>query len=219
MNKLQKFVFDRLQELELGAVEAATSVGIERTFVRDIVEDKKKSVRTDKLDHLAKALRLPVERVMEVVGIEPPEVRMVKVGAHVQAGNWVESWEWPEADQYAIAVPNNPALKNFRLYAAETLGPSMNKRWPEGTVVVFTNAAETMESPIPGKRYVIERKRSSGEAEHTVKLLHVDENGKFWLIPESHDPLHQQPISIEDGLSEGDEITIIGRVWYAVTRE
>jgi len=55
---LKEIVIQRLAQLGLGAVEAATAAGIERTFIRDIVEDKKKSVRADKLPILAMALKL-----------------------------------------------------------------------------------------------------------------------------------------------------------------
>ncbi|QGA55892.1 MULTISPECIES: hypothetical protein [Brucella] len=55
---LKEIVIERLAQLGLGAVEAATAAGIERTFIRDIVEDKKKSVRADKLPILAMALKL-----------------------------------------------------------------------------------------------------------------------------------------------------------------
>lgn len=55
---LKEIVIERLNQLGLGAVEAATAAGIERTFIRDIVEDKKKSVRADKLPVLAAALKL-----------------------------------------------------------------------------------------------------------------------------------------------------------------
>lgn len=163
--------------------------------------------------------------ITQILQTEPPagisqsdKLRTVMVAAHVQAGSWAESWEWAVDDQYAVAVPADEHLLPYTLYAAETRGPSMNRRWPEGTVVVFTNAAETMESPVVGKRYVVERRRH-GEAEHTVKLLHQDEGGKLWLVPESSDPLHQQPIPVEDGDEEEDQVIIIGRVWYSVARE
>lgn len=58
MKTLKEIVEKRLEELGLGAVEAAVQGGIERTFIRDIVEDKKKSVRSDKVEGLARALRL-----------------------------------------------------------------------------------------------------------------------------------------------------------------
>jgi transcriptional regulator with XRE-family HTH domain len=155
-------------------------------------------------------------------GSEPsttPRLRTVRVAAHVQAGYWAENWEWSDDEQYDVAVPSDPVLDNFTLHAAETRGPSMNRRWPEKTVVVFTNVAETEESPIPGKRYVVERTRVDGKREHTVKLLHQDEKGLFWLVPESNDPLYQEPISVEEGAKNGDEVRIVGRVRFSVARE
>lgn len=118
-----------------------------------------------------------------------------------------------------MAVPADPLLEGFKLYAAETRGPSMNKRWPEGTVVVFTNVEETGEMPTKGRRYVVERRRLGGDAEHTVKLLVQDADGKYWLMPESDDPRFQAPISVDEGTGDGDVVTIIGRVRYAVSRE
>lgn len=153
---------------------------------------------------------------------KPPDgaqkTRDVKVAAHVQAGDWAETWEWPDDDKYSVSVPYDPALRDFTLYGAETRGPSMNRRWAEGTIVIFTAAAETLESPAPGKRYVVERRRPGGEAEHTVKLLHRDGDGKLWLVPESDDPRFQAPIPVDNGI-EDEEIRIIGRVWYSVNRE
>lgn len=138
--------------------------------------------------------------------------------AHVQAGTWAETWEWADDDAYDVYIPADPELATFRLYAAETRGPSMNRRWQERTVIVFTDVQETLETPEPGKRYVVERRRLGGEAEHTVKLLHQDNEGKFWLMPESDDPRFQAPIPVADGI-EGERIIILGRVRYAVTRE
>lgn len=153
-------------------------------------------------------------------GPSHPLLRTVTVSAYVQAGHWEESWEWEDDLKYPVAVPAVPALEGYKLYAAETKGPSMNRRWPEGTVVVFTNVEETKEPPTPGKRYVVEKRRLGGDAEHTVKLLHVDAEGKYWLVPESDDPRFQAPISVDDGSDEADVVvSIIGRVWFAVSRE
>lgn len=150
--------------------------------------------------------------------IEAQGLRRVTVKAHVQAGLWAESWEWPDSDAYDVYVEDLPELKSFRLYACETRGPSMNKKWPEKTVVVFTDVQETLEDPVPGKRYVVERQRTDGQAEHTVKLLHQDDDGRYWLIPESDDLRFQTPISVDDGV-EGETIRIVGRVHFSVARE
>lgn len=157
---------------------------------------------------------LPLDEDKKTAGI-----RKVTVAAHIQAGAWSESWEWDDDDKYEVYVPDDPELRFFKLSAAETRGPSMNRRYPERTVLVFTDVLETQEEPIPGKRYIVERKRVGGEAEHTVKLLHVDADNKYWLLPESDDPRFQAPISVEDGTDDGDVVSIVGRVVFAVTRE
>ena len=150
-------------------------------------------------------------------GKSSDKARMVPVIGFVQAGVWSESWEWDEENSYDIPVPIDETLSPYRLYAAEVRGPSMDKRYPEGTIVVFSNAIETGEDPVPGKRYIVEREREDGDRETTVKTLWQDDEGEAWLLPESNDPRHQEPIALT-----GDEmqtIRIIGRVWYAVTRE
>ena len=58
MLTLKEIVVKRLEELNMGPIAAAIAGGIERTFIRDIMEWKKRSVRSDKLVGLARALHL-----------------------------------------------------------------------------------------------------------------------------------------------------------------
>lgn len=167
-----------------------------------------------------------MERLAEALGVEPLDIisqkpaipmRPVAVVSYVQAGNWAESNELLDDDKYNVAVPNDPEHAQFSLTGVEVRGPSMNKRYPEGTVLVITNAIETQEDIIPGKRYVVERERADGMRECTVKTLHRDDSGQLWLLPESNDPRHQQPIEVNGDL--GDTIRVVGRVAYSLLRE
>lgn len=193
----------------LSMKEASLKAKLGETFVRD-------ALKRDKEPGHEKLVRLK-----NAIGMESSSngLRNVTVAAYVQAGAWTETWEWEDDQKYVVSVPDVPELRPFKLFAAETRGPSMNRRYPEHTVVVFTNVIETQESPLPGKRYIVERRRASGETEHTVKLLHVDSDGKLWLMPESDDPRFQAPISIDDGVADGDIVVIIGRVQFSVIRE
>ena len=92
-----------------------------------------------------------------------------------------------------------------------------DRRYPDGSALIFTSLIETREGLIPGKRYIIEIERSDGLREATVKQLWKDETGKLWLLPESTDPRYQQPVAL-DG-AEGDMIRIVGRIRFAVQRE
>lgn len=218
-NELQKVVVRRLDELGLGPVEAATKAGLERTYIRDIVQGKKHSVRTDKLEALARALQLDPSdlSLSKATASHDAGVRHVDVKGFVQAGHWAETWEWSDDDVYSVPVPDDPALRPFMLHAAETRGPSMNKRYPEKTVLVFSDVIETGASLELGRRYIVERERADGLREATVKTLWRDEAGKVWLLPESDDPRFQEPIPI-DG-NEDDTVRVVGRVVYAVSRE
>lgn len=190
------------------------------TFVRDMLErDRAPSI--DNLAAVAEALGMTIVDLLSDTPVIRNEVglRKVEVAAHIQAGHFEETWEWDEGDRYQVFVPDLPEYRHLRLYGAEARGPSMNKRYAEKTVVVFNDVIEAHEEPIIGKRYVVERRKPSGEVEHTVKLLHADGEGKFWLMPESDDPRFQMPISMEDGTGDDDIIRVVGRVLFAVTRE
>lgn len=222
---------DLWKERILAAIEAkgtsmkavSLAAGMNETFVRDMLK-RDRAPAIDNFAAVAKALGMTIAELLgeTTAPTEPasePGLRRVEVVAHVQAGHFAETWEWEESDRYAVYVPDLPEYRSIRLYAAETKGPSMNKRYADRTVIVFNDVNEAYEEPIAGKRYVVERKRPSGEAEHTVKMLHIDAEGKHWLMPESDDPRYQTPISVEEGTGDDDIVTVLGRVLFAVTRE
>ena len=161
-------------------------------------------------------------KLSRAFGVPPSEilapradVRMITVASKVEAGLWAESLEIPIDDQYEVPIPDDPAYRHLRLFAAETHGPSMNKRYPPGTVIIFNDQAETGSPLEVGKRYVVRRERN-GSREDTVKTLWRDKTGRYWLLPESTDPLFQEPLSLDP--DDGD-VTIIGRVIWSVQRE
>lgn len=141
----------------------------------------------------------------------------VAVTGNVQAGFRAEPWQWEESEWGEVHVPNRSELKGLSLYAAEISGDSMNKRYEEGSIIVFTNQIETDEDFIPGKRYVFERTRN-GETEFTVKKLHRDQEGDYWLLPETDDPFLQEAVAVNQ-TPENEELRIVGRVVYAITPE
>lgn len=177
------------------------------------LENSKTRLNDDRLAKLAEVF------IVEPVSIiyRLPETRIVRVMGAVQAGVFAESWELPEDEQYLVTIPDDATFRGSRLFAAETRGPSMDKVYPQGTVIVFTDFIDHPEQPTFGKRYIVERERADGLREHTVKTLWRDAAGKAWLIPESNDPLFQEPIPL-DG-EDGDTVRILGRVVYSVRRE
>lgn len=192
--------------------ELAELLDAHPTTISRLINGQRK-LDLDWMEKFAKALNVSTAEIIE----ERSPARVVTVQGFVQAGEWAETWEWDHEQQYDVAVPDDPEFRPFTLYAAEARGPSMNKRYPEGTVLVFTHAIETEEQVSPGKRYVVERERADGLREATVKVFWIDDAGKPWLLPESDDPRFQQPIAL-DG-DDGDTVRIVGQVRYAVSRE
>lgn len=166
-------------------------------------------LNSDWIEKIAAALQVAPEALFAAV----PALRTVTVRGRVEAGAWAESFEWPEDMWYDVAIPNDPDLHGQALFGLETRGPSMNRRYPEGTVVVVTDQADLK----VGRRYVIEREKPDGTFEATVKRLWQDESGARWLVPESDDPRHQQPIAI--GGDDGETVRVRGRVVYSVQKE
>jgi phage repressor protein C with HTH and peptisase S24 domain len=75
MKTLQEIVTARLTELGLGPIEAATAGGLERTFIRDITVGKKKSVKSDKIVQLGKALMLDPDALARNEALPVSETR------------------------------------------------------------------------------------------------------------------------------------------------
>lgn len=162
--------------------------------------------------------------IADILGVDPKDLISddsrtikVRVRAHVEAGVWAESYEWPEDDWYEVAIPASRELEGVNLYGAETRGSSMNKVYPEGTILIFTPLIESQETIRPGKRYIVQRERADGLREDTVKTLFLDDTNKLWLMPESTDPRHQQPIELTG--ENGDSVRIVGRVLYSFRPE
>lgn len=178
------------------------------------------------MDRYARFFRVSLDWLLEGQGPGPHlasrdqaagPARNVQVRGFVEAGAFEEVWDMPEDEWYDVPVPYDGRLAQYQLHAAEARGPSMNRRYPEGTVLIYTSLNDTNEDLVFGKRYIVERERADGLREATVKTLWRDESGKAWLLPESTDPRYQEPIPIDGG--ENDTVRIVGRVRYAVTRE
>lgn len=200
------------QERGMTQADLAEKVGVKSWQTISNIENGHSGLNADKLKKYADAL-----------GVEPHDLlaadnegRMVTVTGFVQAGYFAETCELDEADQYDVPVPNDLNLRSYTLHGAETRGNSMNKRFPEGTAIIFTNQIETQEDVEVGAYYIIEKERADGMREATIKRLHMADDRSLWLVPESDDPRYQESIPVNG--DEGDTVRVVGRVRYAVER-
>lgn len=148
--ELKDIVRIRLDQLKLSPIEVATRHGVERTFVRDILAGRKKSVRADKMPLLAEVLQLdlsalsrgellPVEEASPEF-IEPeddnlPKKHFIPLMGFIGAGGEImPDFEQvpPEGlDQLELPFPLPEGLIAFQIK-----GDSMLPFYKDGHVVV-----------------------------------------------------------------------------------
>lgn len=201
-----------MRERNLSRDDVADGVGAHPITVSKLISGKMK-LTTEWMDKFATVFGVPREQIIA----PPAATRIIKVRSFIEAGVWEQHAEWPEDDWYEVAIPDDPRYRTIELVGSETRGPSMNKRYPEHTVLVHTSIATSGETLELGKRYIVERERPDGTRETTVKTLSRDEAGKLWLMPESTDPRFQTPIPIDEDIDA--IVRVIGRVVYSVQRE
>lgn len=227
MTKLREIVTKRLDELQLGPVEAAVQAGIERSYIRDIVEGRKKSVRNDKIDDLARALKLDPAALArnELVRIETADglsiskapTGYVAVIGKVAANTWlsVEDMDFSYDDvEYVPSLPEHPISHQFGLLID---GNCLNKIANHGDRLICLDVIKSSTDVGPNDLVIVERSRFSGQmVERTAKRIRQTADG-YELWPESNDPAHQAPIKL-NGAQEGETIRIIGKVLWIMRK-
>lgn len=123
--------------------------------------------------------------------------RPVAIVGAVQAGHWSEAVEWPHDDKYALLLPLPKAWKDIDFQGFLVRGSSMNRLYPEGSVVVAAPTIINQLDPFSGDKVVVQRQNESGLYEVTLKQLEITPDGIGWLWPRSTDPEHQTPLKFQ----------------------
>jgi transcriptional regulator with XRE-family HTH domain len=134
------------------------------------------------------------------------------VRGEVAAGVWTVAYEWPENDWLPYSGGSHieaPQGKRFGLVAK---GESMNLIYPEGTVLDCVAIDVFNGELVSGQRVIVERVRTDGEIEATVKEYAVADDGREWLLPRSSNPAFQAPIAMDDPGPDIQEIRIVAVV-------
>lgn len=128
--------------------------------------------------------------------------RQVAVLGDVQAGAWREIDDEPETPEM---IPVYLAgFEGAQLFALRVRGTSMDRHYPDGTMVIVCPAAEI---GVREGDHVVVRRRRGSLVETTLKEV-VKEKGGVALWPRSSDPAFQDPIRVETvrDADEGPEI-------------
>lgn len=156
------------------------------------------------------------QSVGEFLGLRPLANRAVSLRTYpvvgeLAAGVWRESIEWDPDDQYEVPAPvMAPGMPNVPLRGYVVRGNSMNRIYPDGTLVFVAATIANGIAPKNGNRVLVSRRNRDGLYEATLKEYVVDDSGGKWLWPRSYDPEFQAPIPYRNTAAE--EVTITGVV-------
>ncbi len=146
----------------------------------------------------------------------PQGFRSVEIRGILQAGTWTTNFDIDE--DRSVIIADDPDLSNHILYAAIVSGQSMNRVYPNGTVVILRRQIDQFSDLISGKRYHIERQRADGSTENTLKTVIRRAGEDFaYLLPESTEPEFQQSIRIQ--AHDREPFSFVGRVVRAIINE
>lgn len=165
----------------------------------------------DTYQKLADAIAEPVFAIDGTFGtVRPgPGIRII---GEVAAGLWGTTHMYDDSDVQVVSVSG---LERYaeKAYGLRVKGPSMDIRYPEGSVV-YTVDLHDLDRDIKNKDHVIVRRQGKdGTYEFTIKEIIFDEKGEAWLWPRSTDPRYQRPWRLKgEGNDDHDEIRILAVV-------
>lgn len=205
---------DRLKAARIAAgyataADAARALGEHPQNVRDHEADRR-GVSPEKAAAYARLYKVDVSHILFGAGhtsdsgvSHNENVRMVGIIGEVRAGLFAEiPSEQPEPWEYVPVTL--PEYARAHLFALTVVGRSMDRHYPDGSVVVVCPAHE---AGIRENDHVVVRRWRGGLAETTLKEV-VVEAGGVALWPRSSDPAYQEPIRLETvrDADEGPEI-------------
>jgi len=142
--------------------------------------------------------------------------RVLRITGAVQAGNWMNASNSGDL-QYSVTVPVPPQWSGYDLIGLEVRGPSMDRIYPPGTILICVAYSDLSRQPRHGERVIVQRFRGD-EVEASCKEYRRDVDGIIRLWPVSNHPDHQAPLRLleEPG---AEEIRVTHRVVAAIVTE
>lgn len=211
---------ERMEALGLSGRKTCALAGVGENAIRNIRAGHAPKPTT--LHKLAQTLGVPDSYFLEAAASatrgdslaetpkeEIPHIETVYVKGIVQAGLWQDALEWAPSDWVPVFIPTDPRYPHITRFGLEVRGPSMNKVYPEGSIIIAINLDDLGRWPRTGERVVIQcRAKNSSDMEATVKRYELTPDGKQILWPESYDPLYQTPIILNDMAGHIGEICL-----------
>ena len=203
------------------AKEAAEAMGVSvATYIQH--ENGTRGFPADRAERYARFFRTTPQWLLygretgdrvEVASLGP----IIPIQGAVAAGIFRERMEYPEDEWETFtgaADINAPIQHRFGLRVE---GDSMDLLYPPGTILECVRYWGT--EPIPnGRRVIVQRTRTDGGIETTVKEYLTDKDGIIWLVPRSSNPAFQAPLrcdQVEQGINRLEVIaTVVASTRY-----
>lgn len=195
---------ERLHALKLSERKACLAAEIGLNSIRHI-RKRGHAPKPETLIKLAAVLQVPALYLLEAAGSaneNPTTIALepIFVRGAVQAGAWREAIEWEGNDWYQITVPTNARFPDVPRFGLEVRGRSMDRLYPDGTIVIVVRYGDLGRLPRAGEKIVVlRRSRKSDEYEATLKEYEIDAEGRHILWPRSTDPDFQAPFILPNG--------------------
>lgn len=152
MRRLSKKIQDLRLSLGMRQSEFAKAIGgVDQSTVSKWENERQKPA-FDQIMRIAELANVTPKQFMgiEEMNSSSSGIRTVRVTGELCAGEWSEAQDWPAEDQYEVAAPLPPEWSDAPLVARVVQGNSMNKVYPEGTIVYLAPLASLARSPVNG---------------------------------------------------------------------
>lgn len=214
-NALKDKVEARLKELDRNPFEAARLGELERGFVNDLLQGKKRTVKGDNLGRLAKGLDWTVaDLIGEAEGVSRRPIPVtgseldLPIRYEVAAGAWHEVDEVADEPLGHAPAPRVPGYEQFAQWYERVVGDSFDRRIPPGALIHVVDAIALEYEPRHGDVVVVERSRAGGQMlERTVKEIAIVK-GAIELWPRSHNPRWSKPLIVTEGVQVDEDVTV-----------
>lgn len=196
--ELLNIIDDRLAALKISERKACLNADLKVDAIRRIRQGFNPRVGT--LQRLAAILGIREDLMLSLAGTridggsQGMVLSKIVVRGHVQAGAWRDAIEWDGDEWYSLTVPEDERFPGIERFGLEVRGSSMDRMYPDRTVVICVRFADLARDPIPGERVICLRRSPGGGYEATVKEYQIDAQGRHVLWPKSTDPEFQTPI-------------------------
>lgn len=218
MKSIAKKIIDLRLALGLKQAELGAKIGVPQSTV----SKWERELQRPDFENITKLAALADMSPEQFVGIGAPtgnpiNGRRIKVMGELAAGSFREAIEYAEDEQYDVSVMLPDDMAGLPLQGFVIKGPSMDKYYPDGSIVYVAPIHSLPSAPQSGDRVMVMRRDKHGMTEATVKEYEVDSDGKKWLWPRSSHPEHQAPVNYM-GKKRGDveEVAITGVVMAAL---